>query len=217
MICGIAALYVNSNETPGLGGLHGTADLSSVKLLVLAALGWLHAIGAHRNGDAFNVFGIPYIFDCLRKADVDPRVQGLIQEIDELPGVKGLCGEAAWASAVMRLEKIALDLLDQLGRPPPRARSPMLQLFKYRSDNTAEPPASNRARRVDIRFVSNHVRDSLWTLIQNDDGTLHVEQKADYPDGDHRERTVPINDFMKESGPPPRWLQELIDRMFDET
>jgi hypothetical protein len=53
-------------------------------------------------------------------------------------------------------------------------------------------------------------------LIQNDDGTLHIEQQADYPNGDHRERVVPINDFMLEGGPSQRWLQKLIDRMFDD-
>jgi len=48
------------------------------------------------------------------------------------------------------------------------------------------------------------------------DGTLHVEQEAQYRDGDRKRRKLPINDFMCESGPPPQWLQKLIDRMFDD-
>lgn len=71
-------------------------------------------------------------------------------------------------------------------------------------------------KRQIIANVTNEVRDSRWTLIQNDDGTLHVEQEAKYWNGNHRRRIVPINDFMREDGPPPRWLQKLIDRMFDD-
>ena len=69
------------------------------------------------------------------------------------------------------------------------------------------------------KVVSHHVnavRDSRWTLIQEDDGTLHVEQQASYSDGAQHRRVAPINDFMREVGPPPRALQTLIDRMFDD-
>jgi hypothetical protein len=71
-------------------------------------------------------------------------------------------------------------------------------------------------KRKTIADITNEVRHSCWTLIQNDDGTLHVRQQADYPNGDRKERLVPINDFMRETGPPARWLQKLIDRMFDD-
>jgi hypothetical protein len=101
-----------------------------VKLVVLAALGFIHATGAHRKFDAYNVFGIPYIFDRLKDAGVDPRVVELVQGLDELYAVRQLCGKAAWASAVLRLEKLSLDLLEELARPAPRAPSPMQQLFQ---------------------------------------------------------------------------------------
>jgi hypothetical protein len=63
---------------------------------------------------------------------------------------------------------------------------------------------------------SGEVRTSWWHLVQKDDGTLHVEQVAEYRDGDHKRRVVPINEFMQEGGPPPRALQKLIDRMFED-
>ena len=63
---------------------------------------------------------------------------------------------------------------------------------------------------------TDETRDSRWTLIQQDDGTLHVEQEAKYPDGNQKRRTVSINEFMLESGPLPRWLQKVIDRMFED-
>ena len=47
-----------------------------------------------------------------------------------------------------------------------------------------------------------------------DDGTLHVEQRVQYANGDKDQRIVPINDFMRESGPPPRALQTIINGMF---
>ena len=65
-----------------------------------------------------------------------------------------------------------------------------------------------------IASHANELRDSRWSLVQNDDGTLHVEQEAEYADGDRKKRTVAINEFMLEAGPPPRALQKLIDRMF---
>jgi hypothetical protein len=69
-----------------------------------------------------------------------------------------------------------------------------------------------------VLFASHtgEVRTSRWRLIQNDDGTLHIEQEAEYRDGDRKRRVVPINQFMQEGGPPPRALQKLIDRMFDD-
>jgi len=63
---------------------------------------------------------------------------------------------------------------------------------------------------------TNEIRDSRWTLIQRDDGTLHVEHEAKYLDGDQKRRTVPINEFLLEGGPPPRVLQKVIDRMFED-
>jgi hypothetical protein len=117
-------------------GINGTADVSSVKLLVLAALGFIHAAGAHRKFDAYNAFGVPHIFDRLDDARVDPRVRDLVQGLDELPAVKALCGKTAWASAVFRLEKIGLDLLEELGRAPPRAQSPMLLLLENSVGNS---------------------------------------------------------------------------------
>ena len=48
------------------------------------------------------------------------------------------------------------------------------------------------------------VRNATWLLIQEDDGTLHVAQEAEYADGDRRKRMVPINDFVREGGPAPR-------------
>jgi hypothetical protein len=131
---GIAATYVTHDQTPLSGDIHGTADVSSVKLLLLAALGFIHASGRHRNLEAMDVFGIPGIFHRLQDADVDPRVREVVQGLNELYAVKQLCGKAAWANAVLRLEKISMDLLDELGRPAPRTPSPMLQLFKSSSE-----------------------------------------------------------------------------------
>ena len=125
---------MNTDQASLPGNIHGTADLSSVKLIVLAALGFIHAAGAHRKVDAYNVFGVPHIFDRLKEAGVDPRVREVVQGLDELYGVKLLCGKAAWASAVRRLEKVCLDLLDELGRAAPRAPSPMLHLFRSSGD-----------------------------------------------------------------------------------
>jgi hypothetical protein len=59
-------------------------------------------------------------------------------------------------------------------------------------------------------------RASSWKLVQCDDGTLHVEQEAEYWDGDRKKRLVPLSDFIQEKGPAPRALQGLIDRMFAE-
>ena len=70
-------------------------------------------------------------------------------------------------------------------------------------------------RRIIVEHV-NEVRTSRWDLIQQDDGTLHVEQHATDADGTKHRRIVPINDFMHEGGPPPRALQARIDRMFDD-
>jgi hypothetical protein len=68
-----------------------------------------------------------------------------------------------------------------------------------------------------IATHSNEVRDSRWTLVQHDDGSLHVAQEAKYHSDDKvLTRSVPINDFLRENGPPPRHLQKLIDRMFDD-
>ena len=125
---------MNADQGPVSGNVHGTADLSSVKLIVLAALGFIHADGAHRKVDAYNVFGVPHIFDRLKEAGVDPRVREVVQGVDELYGVKLLCGKAAWAAAVRHLEKVCLDLLDELGRAAPRAPSPMLHLFRSSGD-----------------------------------------------------------------------------------
>jgi hypothetical protein len=62
---------------------------------------------------------------------------------------------------------------------------------------------------------ANETRTSCWTLIQDDDRSLHVHQSATYAGGRRHERTVPINDFLRENGPPPEALQTLIDRMFE--
>ncbi len=69
-------------------------------------------------------------------------------------------------------------------------------------------------RRKVITTHSNEVRDSCWTLIQFDDLTLHVEQEVIQADGQQMKRITPINDFIREGGPPPRCLQKMIDRMF---
>jgi hypothetical protein len=63
-------------------------------------------------------------------------------------------------------------------------------------------------------FHANEVRDSCWILVQNEDGTLFVEQVAKYADETKHRRLVTINDFLQEGGPPPRVLQALVDRMF---
>jgi len=67
-----------------------------------------------------------------------------------------------------------------------------------------------------IADIRNDVRQSCWTLIQNDDRTLHVQQEVEYRDGGRQKRVLPINEFLIEGGPPPRWLHELIARMFDD-
>ena len=81
----------------------------------------------------------------------------------------------------------------------------------------SRPSAACKMKTVLFKSHTGEVRTSRWHLVQNDDGTLHVEQEAEYRDGDRKRRVVPINEFMQEGGPPPRALQKLIDRMFDDT
>lgn len=61
-------------------------------------------------------------------------------------------------------------------------------------------------KRRTIANVTNETRKSCWTLVQDDDGALYVEQEAEYPDGDQQKRLVPLNEFMLESGPAVRWV-----------
>lgn len=62
----------------------------------------------------------------------------------------------------------------------------------------------------------SETRASRWTLVQADDGTLHVEQEAEYWDGDRKKRLVPLAEFIQEKGLAPKALQGLIDRMFSD-
>jgi hypothetical protein len=75
---------------------------------------------------------------------------------------------------------------------------------------------TDKRKSKEFAHHANEVRESRWRLVQAEDGALYVEQEADYPDIGKKERSVPINDFLRE-GPagPPRELQKLIDRMFD--
>jgi hypothetical protein len=72
-------------------------------------------------------------------------------------------------------------------------------------------------KRTVFAEATNEDRNSCWALVQHDNRTLHVEQEAQYSDGSRRQRTVPINDFMLEGGPPPRALQALLDRLFSDS
>jgi hypothetical protein len=59
-------------------------------------------------------------------------------------------------------------------------------------------------------------RDSWWYLVQDDDGTLHVEyENDDDPSDNHR---VPINDFLKSQGGSGarKELMDRIGRMFED-
>lgn len=52
------------------------------------------------------------------------------------------------------------------------------------------------------KLVTNHtndLRDSCRTPIQNDDGTLHAEQEAEYRNGQPQKRTVPTSEFMRDN------------------
>jgi hypothetical protein len=73
-----------------------------------------------------------------------------------------------------------------------------------------------KARSKMFAHHADEVRESWWRLIQAEDGALYVDQEATYRDGEHKQRTVQINDFLRENGPPPRVLQTLIDRMFED-
>lgn len=70
-------------------------------------------------------------------------------------------------------------------------------------------------KRMMFATHENAVRKSAWFLVQDDAGALLVEQNAEYPDGTVATRTVAINEFMTEGGPPPQALQAIINTMFD--
>ena len=74
---------------------------------------------------------------------------------------------------------------------------------------------TDRMKRTMFASHENDVRKSVWFFVQDDAGALLVEQNAEYADGTATTRTVPINEFMAEGGPPTRALQAIIDRMFD--
>jgi len=77
----------------------------------------------------------------------------------------------------------------------------------------ARPPI-NRMKKKVFAEATTIERTSHWTLVQNDDRTLYVKQEAEFSDGARKQRTVSINDFMMEGGPPPRELQKLLDALF---
>jgi hypothetical protein len=72
-------------------------------------------------------------------------------------------------------------------------------------------------KRTMFKAHNNDLRKSEWFLVQDDAGALLVEQNAVYRDGTMASRLVPISEFMGEGGPPPKALQALIDRMFDDS
>ena len=57
-------------------------------------------------------------------------------------------------------------------------------------------------------------RESRWALIQYDDGALYVNQEHRLYDGGLKAYMIPIDLFMRESGPAQEHMQTLIDRMF---
>ena len=99
-------------------------------------------------------------------------------------------------------------------RSRPVADPAVLPLHGRSVNRPAAMPLANRMKRKVFAEATNEVRKSLWVLVQSDDRTLHVEQNAQYRDGARHQRTVSINDFMLESGPPPRALQALLDKLF---
>ena len=97
------------------------------------------------------------------------------------------------------------------------ARQSLLRTARVKAALTEHAVEGREERRRTFVTHDNDVRTSCWTLIQNSDRTLHVEQRAQYPEESEKVRIVSINEFMRENGPPPRLLQTSIDRLFQET
>jgi hypothetical protein len=78
---------------------------------------------------------------------------------------------------------------------------------------------SDKQRNLDMKVrtictLEDDLRESRWSLIQYDDGALHVEHHARHHAGRDETRLITINEFMREGGHPAATLQALIDRMF---
>ena len=66
-----------------------------------------------------------------------------------------------------------------------------------------------------LRFLGSHSssrRDASWTLVQDEDGTLHVEYEN--MDDHSDDRRQDLNDFLRDGRGPTGKVLELIGRMF---
>ena len=127
-------------------------------------------------------------------------------------GAWGIC----LPSKAMTDDPVLAELLTLWSRLPHEMRQSLLQIARVKAGLVEHTVEGREERRRTLATHENHVRTSCWTLIQNSDRTLHVEQQAQYPGKDEKVRTVSINEFMREDGPPPRLLQKFIDRLFQE-
>lgn len=108
------------------------------------------------------------------------------------------------------------ELLTLWPRLTDDARQSLLRIAGAKADLVEHAVERLEERRRILATHESDVRTSCWTLIQNNDRTLHVEQRAQYPGEEEKVRIVSINEFMQENGPPPKLLQRFIDRMFEE-
>ena len=108
------------------------------------------------------------------------------------------------------------ELLTLWSRLPDEMRQSLLQSARTKAGLVEHAVEGHEEQRRTLATHENDIRTSSWTLIQNSDRTLHVEQRAQYPGEDEKVRTVSINEFMRGNGPPPRLLQTFIDRLFQE-
>ena len=116
----------------------------------------------------------------------------------------------------MTEDPVLAELMALWSRLPDEMRQSLLRITRAKAGLIEHAVEGREERRRTLATHKDDVRTSCWTLTQNSDRTLHVEQRAQYPGEDERVRTVSINEFMQENGPAPRLLQILIDRMFQE-
>lgn len=82
------------------------------KLLIYAILGYLQSVEAQGQEapDHLLVTGTHLTIEALAKAGYDARLLDVMRELDELDGVRELCGPVVWARTIDRLTKALLML-----------------------------------------------------------------------------------------------------------
>ena len=95
-------------------------------------------------------------------------------------------------------------------------RQSLLQIARVKTELIDYGLMGREERRRILATVEDEVRAASWTLIQDSDRTLHLEQRARYFGEKERVRIVRINEFMRENGPVLRLLYMFIDRLFQQ-